>query len=104
MEINTKELKEKITNGEKVIVEFWAQWCGPCRMMKPVFESVAKENQSGVQMYTMDVDSNRELAGELGIRSIPTVKVFSNGQLVETKVGMLQEGHIKGMLNNLING
>ncbi len=71
MEINTKELKEKITNGEKVIVEFWAQWCGPCRMMKPVFESVAKENQSGVQMYTMDVDSNRELAGELGIRSIP---------------------------------
>ena len=104
MEINTKELKEKITNGEKVMVEFWAQWCGPCRMMKPVFESVAKENQSGVQMYTMDVDSNRELAGELGIRSIPTVKVFSNGQLVETKVGMLQEGHIKGMLNNLING
>jgi thioredoxin 1 len=104
MEINTKELKEKITNGEKVIVEFWAQWCGPCRMMKPVFESVAKENQSGVQMYTMDVDSNRELAGELGIRSIPTVKVFSNGQLVETKVGMLQEGHIKGMLNDLING
>ena len=104
MEINTKELKEKITNGEKVIVGFWAQWCGPCRMMKPVFESVAKENQSGVQMYTMDVDSNRELAGELGIRSIPTVKVFSNGQLVETKVGMLQEGHIKGMLNDLING
>jgi thioredoxin 1 len=104
MEINTKELKEKITNGEKVMVEFWAQWCGPCRMMKPVFESVAKENQSGVQMYTMDVDSNRELAGELGIRSIPTVKVFSNGQLVETKVGMLQEGHIKGMLNDLING
>ena len=104
MEINTKELKEKITNGEKVIVEFWAQWCGPCRMMKPVFESVAKENQSGVQMYTMDVDSNRELAGELGIRSIPTVKVFSNGQLVETKVGMLQEGHIKGMLKDLING
>jgi thioredoxin 1 len=104
MEINTKELKEKITNGEKVMVEFWAQWCGPCRMMKPVFEAVANQNDSNVQMYTMDVDSNRELAGELGIRSIPTVKVFSNGQLVETKVGMLQEGHIKGMLNNLING
>ena len=104
MEINASELRKKIANGEKVMVEFWATWCGPCRMMKPVFEAVAKQNESGVQMYTMDVDSNRELAGELGIKSIPTVKVFSNGELVETKVGMLQEGHIKGMLNNLING
>ena len=104
MEINASELREKIANGEKVMVEFWATWCGPCRMMKPVFEAVAQKNESEVQMYTMDVDSNRELAGELGVRSIPTIKVFSNGELVETKVGMLQEGHIKGMLNSLING
>ena len=104
MEINTKELKEKITNGEKVIVEFWAQWCGPCRMMKPVFESVAKENQSGVQMYTMDVDSNRELAGELGIRSIPTIKMFNTGEVIDTKVGVLNENHINDLVTELING
>ena len=104
MEINSVELQEKINKGEKIIVEFWAEWCGPCRMMKPTFEKVANQNTSDVQMYTMNVDLNKEASIALGIRSIPTVKVFSNGQLVETKVGMLQEGHIKGMLNDLING
>lgn len=104
MEISAKELNEKIKNGEKVMVEFWASWCGPCRMMKPMFEAVARENESDVQMYTMDIDANREIAGQLGIRSIPTVKVFSDGETIETKVGVLQEVQIKGMLNELING
>ena len=104
MEISSVDLQQKINNGDKIIVEFWAEWCGPCRMMKPIFEKVATNNSSDVQMYTMNVDLNKEASIALGIRSIPTVKVFSNGQLVETKVGMLQEGHIKGMLNDLING
>lgn len=104
MEITIVELQEKINSGDKIILKLGAPWCGPCRMMDPVFEKIAKENTSDVQMYTMNVDLNKEASIALGIRSIPTVKVFSNGQLVETKVGMLQEGHIKGMLNDLING
>ena len=104
MEISSIELQEKINNGEKLIIEFWAEWCGPCRMMKPAFEKVASENTSDVQMYTMDIELNREVSAALGIRSIPTVKIFNAGQVVETKVGMLSEGQINGLVTELING
>lgn len=104
MEINSVELQEKINNGEKLIIEFWAEWCGPCRMMKPTFEKVAQSNTSDVQMYTMNVDLNKEASVALGIRSIPTTKVFNAGQLIETKVGMLSEGQINGLVTGLING
>jgi len=104
MEITSVELQEKINSGKKVIVEFWAEWCGPCKMMKPLFERVSKNNISNVEMYTMNVDLNREIAMSLGIRSIPTVKVFNSGENIDTKVGVLQEEQIKGMVNELING
>ena len=104
MEISSVELQKKINNGEKVIVDFHAQWCGPCKMMKPTFEKLTTENTSEVQMYTMDVDLNREIAISLGIRNVPTIKVFNKGEVVETKVGVLSEGQIKGLVTELING
>ena len=104
MEITSVDLKEKINKGEKLIVEFWAEWCGPCKMMKPAFERVATNNTSDVQMYTMNIDNNREAAQSFGIRSIPTVKIFNLGELIETKVGMLSEQQINGMVTELING
>jgi len=104
IEINSVDLQQKINNGEQVIVEFWAEWCGPCRMMKPTFEKVARENTSNVQMYTMNTELNREIAMSLGIRSIPTVKVFNGGQVVDTKVGVLSEQHINNLVKDLING
>jgi thioredoxin 1 len=102
MEISAIELKEKIKNGEKLIVEFWSDWCGPCKMMKPVFERVSESNDTEVQMYTMDIDNNKDFAMSLGIRSIPTVKIFNNGDVVDTKVGVLQEQHIKQLVSNLL--
>ena len=104
MEITSIELQEKINSGEKVIVEFWAEWCGPCKMMKPVFERVSNNNTSNVGMYTMNVDLNREVGATLGIRSIPTIKVFENGEVIDTRVGMMNEGQINGILTELING
>jgi thioredoxin 1 len=104
MEISSVDLQQKINNGEKVIVDFHTQWCGPCKMMKPTFEKLTTENTSEVQMYTMDVDLNREIAISLGIRSVPTIKVFNKGEVVETKVGVLSEGQIKGLVTELING
>jgi|APGre2960657373_1045057.scaffolds.fasta_scaffold07552_5 thioredoxin 1 len=104
MEITSVELQEKINSGKKVIVEFWAEWCGPCKMMKPIFERVSKTNTSNVEMYTMNVDLNREIAMSLGIRSIPTTKVFNSGENIDTKIGVLQEEQIKGMVNELVNG
>ena len=104
MEISGIDLKEKIKNGEKLIVEFWAEWCGPCKVMKPIFEKVALTNESDVKMYTVNIDKNKEVATSLGIRSIPTIKVFNGGSVIGTKVGMLNEASIKDLVTELING
>lgn len=102
MEITAQELEQKIENGEKVIVEMWAPWCGPCRMMKPVFEKVASSNDTDVQMFTMNIDENREVAMKYGVRSIPTIKVFDGVEVKETKVGVLAEQNIKELVTNLL--
>jgi len=107
MEITAVELKEKIKNGEKVVVDFWAPWCGPCKMLKPIFERVSEQylsENSEVQLYTINVEENKEFASSLGIRSIPTLKSFSGGKEVRNKIGLLQEGQIKEMVKDLING
>ena len=107
MEITTEELKQKIENGDKLIVDFWGTWCQPCRVLKPAFEKVAEEyrkENSEVQLYTMDVDKNKEFAASLGVRAIPTVKLFSGGKEVHTQSGIQMEPQIKQLINNLING
>jgi thioredoxin 2 len=107
MEITQDLLQEKINNGEKLIVDFWAPWCGPCRMMKPVFERVAGEvnaSESGVKMYTLNVEENRDLAASLGIRAIPTVKGFNGGSESFTKSGVLAEAQLKEFAQDLLNG
>ena len=103
-EITAKELTEKIEKGEKIMVDFYGVWCGPCKMLKPIFEKVSSENTTEVQMYTMDVDANRDLAVSLGIRSVPTIKVFNKGEVVDTKVGVIQENEIRLMAKELVNG
>ena len=104
MEITGKELQEKINNGDKVIVDFWGKFCGPCKTMKPIFEKVAEEmrnNNSEVQLYTMDVEENRDFAVSLGVRAVPTVKSFSNGQEVYSQPGMKVESEIKELIKEL---
>ena len=107
MEITQELLQEKINNGEKLIVDFWAPWCGPCKVMKPVFEKVSEEfrnENSEVQLFTLNVEENKEFASSLGIRAIPTVKSFSGGKEVFSQPGMQMEGQIKQLVTNLING
>jgi thioredoxin len=106
MEITKEELKQKIENGEKLVVDFWAPWCGPCKTMKPIFERVSEEyrsDNSEVQLYTLNVEENKEFAAELGIRAIPTVKTFSNGEQIFSSPGMLQEAKIKELASELLN-
>ena len=106
MEITTEELKQKIENGEKLVVDFLAPWCGPCKVMKPVFEKVSEEyrnENSEVQLFTLNVEENKQFAAELGIRAIPTVKTFSGGEQKYSSPGMLQEGRIKELVLELLN-
>jgi thioredoxin len=106
MEITTEELKQKIENGDKLVIDFWAPWCGPCKVMKPVFEKVSEEyrnENSEVQLFTLNVEENKQFAAELGIRAIPTVKTFSGGEQKYSSPGMLQEGRIKELALELLN-
>ena len=102
MEITQQQLMEKINNGEKLIVDFWAPWCGPCKVMKPLFEKVA--STADVQMFTLNIEENKEVAASLGIRAIPTIKSFNDGKEVSNNVGMIQETRITQLVNELING
>ncbi len=104
MEITNSELKEKLNNGEKVVVEFWAPWCGPCKMLKPVFERVATSNTTNIQMYTMNIEegNNKEIAIEYGVRSIPAIKTFDGSELRETSVGVVSEDRIKELVDSLV--
>jgi len=107
MEITQELLQEKINNGDKLIVDFHAKWCSPCAMMKPIFERIAeqyKNDNSPVQLYTMDVEHNRDIAVKYGVRAVPTIKVFNNGDVVDSKTGVQMEGQIKDLVTNLIDG
>ena len=107
MEITQELLQEKINNGDKLIVDFWAPWCGPCKIMKPAFEKVSEEfsnENSNVQLFTLNVEENKEFAASLGIRAIPTVKSFSEGKEVYSQPGMQMESQIKELVDNLLNG
>lgn len=107
MEITTEELKQKIENGEKLILDFYTPFCGPCKVMKPVFEKLSEEyrkENSEVQLYTMNVEKNRDFASSLGIRAVPTLKSFSGGKEVYSQPGMQMEGQIKQLVTNLMNG
>ena len=102
MELSGKEIQEKIEKGEKLVIEFYGTWCGPCRILKPIFEKVAKENRTDVQMYFLDVDKNRDLAIKYGVKSIPAIKTFNGATLVETSVGVVSESRINELVNNLL--
>lgn len=84
-------------NGKTVLVDFWATWCGPCRMIAPVLEEVAKERPD-VTVCKVDVDEERELALEYGVSSIPTLLVFRDGKVVNQSIGAMPKERILAML------
>jgi thioredoxin 1 len=102
MEITGEELKSKIEGGETVMVAWTAKWCGPCKIYKPTFGKVSES--ASIPMYIMDVEEDGEYAVQLGIRAVPTTKLFSNGVEMFSKPGMLSEGELKSIINNVING
>ena len=77
-----------------VLVDFWAEWCGPCKMISPILEEVAKEMGGKVKIVKMNVDENPQTPAQFGVRSIPTLALFKNGQAISTKVGVLPKGKI----------
>ena len=82
------EFKKDVLDSKiPVLVDFWAEWCGPCKMVAPVLDELAKEYEGKIKIAKVDVDQNQQVAGSFSIRSIPTMLFFKNGQVVKQLVG-----------------
>ena len=85
-----------------VLVDFWAEWCGPCKMIAPVLEELADEYQGKLKVCKMDVDANTQTAPKYGIRGIPTLIVFNNGAVAGTKVGAVSKSQLSAFVDSVV--
>jgi thioredoxin 1 len=85
--------------GSTVLVDFWAEWCGPCKMIAPILDEVAGAYQGKLTVAKMNVDDNRAMPAKFGIRGIPTLMLFKNGELAATKVGALSKAQLTAFID-----
>ncbi|MYZ50760.1 thioredoxin TrxA [Malikia spinosa] len=90
---------EVLNAGSPVLVDFWAEWCGPCKMIAPILDEVATNYNGKLQVAKMNVDDNREVPAKFGIRGIPTLMLFKDGQLAATKVGALSKAQLTAFID-----
>ena len=96
LEINNDNFNEEVNeNKDTLIVDFWAEWCGPCKLLSPIIEELAKEFEGKIYFAKVNLDNNQDLAMKFSIRSIPTLLLFKKGQLKDTKVGLLSKSDLK---------
>ncbi|MFQ6097043.1 MAG: thioredoxin [Armatimonadota bacterium] len=101
--ISQDEFDEKVRNAENpVLVDLWAEWCGPCKMVAPIVAAIAEKYAGQLDVYKMDVDENMQLAGELGIRSIPTLLIFKDGHEAQRIIGYRPEAEIAAAVEDVI--
>ena len=86
-----------------VLVDFWAEWCGPCKQLSPVLDELAGEFEGKVQVAKVNIDQNPETPQKYGVRGIPTLMVFRNGEAVATKVGSMPKGQLSEWLESVTN-
>ncbi len=95
LEITDQTFEETVLKSDKpVLVDFWAAWCGPCRMVGPIIEEISKDYEGKAVVGKVDVDANQEFAAKFGVRNIPTVLVFQNGEVVGRQVGAVLYRHL----------
>jgi thioredoxin 1 len=98
---NFSELLSK--ENELVMVDFWAEWCGPCKMLSPIVDELSQELDGKMTIGKVDVSDQQDLAAEYGVRNIPTILFFKNGELVDKQVGALPKAALQEIINKHLN-
>ena len=103
LEITDENFEELVLKSDKpVLVDFWAAWCGPCRMVGPVIEEISNEYSDKAVVGKVDIDSNQEYAAKYGVRNIPTVLVFNKGEIVTRQVGVAPKNTYTEAIDSLL--
>ena len=98
---NDQTFEKDISNNDvPVVVDFGAEWCGPCKVLDPILEEIAVENKDKVKIYKMNIDENPMTPQKYGIRGIPTIMIFKKGELVDTKVGSLPKTALEAWIQS----
>ncbi len=102
-EIKEDDFKKEVLESNKpVLVDFWAEWCGPCKRMEPVIEALSKEFKDNIKFFKLNVDENPSITYEYGVRSIPTFFLFKNGEVVDRVIGVTSRKELSKRLKRLI--
>ena len=103
MEINQQNFETEVINSDMpVVIDFWAAWCGPCRMIAPTIDELEKEYQGRAKVGKVDIDSNPELASKYGVMTIPTIAIFKNGEVAEQVAGLKTKADLMSMIDSVL--
>ena len=105
IDVNEENFDSVVMKSDKpVLVDFWAEWCGPCKMLTPTIEALAEEYKDTSSIVKINVDDSPAIATKYGIRSIPSILLFNNGDVVEQRVGAVSKDELASMLDKIIKG
>ena len=100
---NEQDFENEVINGDvPILVDFWAEWCGPCKMLSPILEDVLEELKEKIKIVKVNLDENQDLAMKYSVRSIPSLLLFSKGELIDTKIGLSPKDDIVSSINSKI--